>query len=111
MTNTIDEGFIKGIVKVAFPSVEYHQVIYILRNTKNPGIKQRPLFKKPSANILNDYVKIRLLCGSSIEQVSNLNKSTCCCFGSKKKGFKSYFKKIVVHIHGGGFVGMSSFSH
>ncbi|EGR32534.1 hypothetical protein IMG5_079040, partial [Ichthyophthirius multifiliis] len=122
--NMMDEGIYKHAMSLIFPYIKCNMKIYIeqvenkislqnlqkeiLLNTQNKinKIQQKTMhfirnnIEKYIQELFiknNEKIKIRILCSEIIQKYPFQNKQ--------------FFKKIIIHIHGGGFIAMSSRCH
>lgn len=109
MVNFFEDGFSKMIMKIALPFISYNKKIYIsygyrgltkdaVLNWKNNGYNQIQLEEskekididdKKLFNKHKDKLCIRVLCYKDLE---------------KSKPSKKKFSKVILHIHGGGYI-------
>lgn len=87
------------------PSIEVSQVIFLPRIGSTPDAHTAKHFLLEWDN-QPTHVPIRIICAEQIKRLADFNPKTCC-----KPAEPPQFFELVIHIHGGGFVSMSSSSH
>ncbi|CAD8052530.1 unnamed protein product [Paramecium sonneborni] len=131
--NLTEQGLIKMLLPAIFPSIQFNQKIYIPRYFRSISseyiLKQ---YKKSTINKINndcglyypenkitlddllmknqrlERVQVRILCYETLKcKRQSLFQQI---IGQFQKN-DTIFDKIIIHIHGGGFVAMSSRSH
>lgn len=109
--NLVDSWLVSNVVSILLPSIKLNQVVYVPRtvsHVSNHDYLRLDTDQKFSFSIDSDKVMARLLCSfdpTSIEDDSVL------CIRKREKELKMSCTKLIFHIHGGGFVSMSSASH
>ena len=118
-----------GLHKVTLPSINFNKVIFLPRlarevtsdelvsvNLKNSvhyvdQIHNEPIIGGSRFTLEWDEgkvrVPVRVLSPGPITQISPKSSKTCFCVPDSEV----HFDKLVLHIHGGGFISMSSSSH
>ena len=75
-------------------------------------LSQEPILSGANFTLSHDpgkkRVPIRILSSLSINKLKEKSKNSCCS-SSNRENHK--FDKIIIHIHGGGYIGMSTFSY
>lgn len=147
--NLPDSTFIKGILKMMMPTIEYNKKIFIERDNEEnitdssigkeieKGIinkideeKHKP-FKVMHLNLEDYYnelfkeckdhskICIRIICSKKLPNKPKKNNTSpnkieeffANLLPKPKKGDTFFSEALVIHIHGGGFISMSSRSH
>jgi len=124
--NLLEVGILKQINSMLFPSIAYCKKIYL--ESKYPSITQqfidrtldREIWRRPELDIFENLVmdlneskafdKLQKPAKTKIP-VRILSATPLSTQSSSMEGPSEPLEGIIMHIHGGGFVGMSSSSH
>lgn len=107
--NLLDSWLCSKALRIILKSVEESRLIYVPRTA--PHILAGVLKNGPtdfSFEELADYIPIRVISTSNI--FNKKNQSMCCGLRDGKNNI-NIPNKLIFHIHGGGFISMTSASH
>jgi hormone-sensitive lipase len=119
----LDSKLMASITEKAFTKIHTHKVIFVPRvslNDLNPGSVIQPQVSESDQFNPNftldigeneDRIKIRVLAPFSIPALDPDISTVGCFGGAPRPEHTDLVRGVVYHIHGGGFVGMSSRSH
>lgn len=122
--NITESKLLRKLLPLTFPSINFHKVIFIPRlfshvldpqtqplSNQNP---QSPDTSKPSQtqDSSNSRIKIRILSSTPLPKLQQSTQksslfSMCLPISTESR----QFEKLLIHFHGGGFIGQTSFSH
>lgn len=127
--NLIDSNLLKKIAPATFPSVGYSKMLFLPRlspSILDTSVKdlendcnlhyteilaQEPILAGTKFTFTSDpdhiRIPVRLLSQLPLAKLEGEIKNSLC---SSSISFHKY-EKLVIHVHGGGYIGMSSFSH
>jgi hormone-sensitive lipase len=106
--NLLDSWLCSKAIKALLPKTSENILIYIPRTARHVSSGELARASGSfSMEPLPDHVQVRLLNFSPL--FNNSNDSSFCC-GSREKPLKRA-RKVIFHIHGGGFISQSSQSH
>ncbi|OMJ73657.1 hypothetical protein SteCoe_27618 [Stentor coeruleus] len=123
--NVTESKLISKFLPITFPSINFNKVIFIpslsphvLDSQISSSLNQNPEnsdLTKPSETQNHNHSRIRIRILSSVPlpkfQQANQNSSIFkICLPNTSSDSKKY-EKLIIHIHGGGFLGQTSFSH
>lgn len=129
--NVTESSIMKTFLPINFPSIHYNKLIYIPRlsphildSSQKPQekeehyidlISQEPLLAGSRYTFLPDgqnlRIGIRILSSFTLHKIQHeeMRESGSCCGPSHSEHIKA--ETLIIHIHGGGFIGQTSFTH
>ena len=129
--NVTESSLMKTLLPVNFPSIQYNKLIYIPRLSSHildthqkpqekeehyiDLISQEPLLAGSRYTFAPDAeglrIGIRILSPFTLHKIQHeeIRESGSCCGSSNSEHIKA--ETLIIHIHGGGFIGQTSFTH
>ncbi|CAG9322243.1 unnamed protein product [Blepharisma stoltei] len=109
--NLVDSFIVKHFMKLMIASIKVNKVIYLPRTVSNVTLPMERKVREDKYFTIEknhgDYVMVRVLCHRKLAcfKKSIINRT--------REGYELpvEFTKLIFHIHGGGFISMSSASH
>ena len=115
--NLVDSWIVKNFMNLMIPNVRLNKVIFLPKTAshvldKSPKVRSN--FSPFSTEGTENTVKVRVLSSSALpcfNQDLTASKLLTCCLPGSESDHSVLYQTLVIHIHGGGFISMSSASH
>jgi hormone-sensitive lipase len=129
--NVTESSLMKTFLPIIFPSISFNKMIYLPRLSPSilepyhkpiekqehyiDLISQEPLLAGARYSFKQDpeglRVPVRILSGFPLHKVHHeeIRENGSCCSSSASENLKP--EALIIHIHGGGFIGQTSFTH